>query len=110
MKILISETAKTELEKDLKQYDMTNKGLRLFITGYGWAGPSFGMALDEPKEDDHVESLEEFKVLVEKDLTDNFPELKVDFIDNAHSKGFMISTGAEGGCGGGEGGGCSGCK
>lgn len=35
MKILISEAAKMELEQELKQYDMTNKGLRLFITGYG---------------------------------------------------------------------------
>ena len=35
MKILVSETAKTEFEQELKNYDLTNKGLRVFITGYG---------------------------------------------------------------------------
>lgn len=35
MNVKISEVAKTELEQQLKNYDMTNKGLRLYITGYG---------------------------------------------------------------------------
>lgn len=35
MKIVISDAAITELEQQLKQHDMTNKGLRLFIAGYG---------------------------------------------------------------------------
>lgn len=35
MKIIISETAKTNLEKQLKEYDLTDKGLRIYISGYG---------------------------------------------------------------------------
>lgn len=35
MKINVSETAQVELEQQLKQLDMTNKGLRLYIAGHG---------------------------------------------------------------------------
>ena len=63
------------------------------------------MALDEPKDEDHVEDFGDFRVLVEKDLADNFPEIKMDFVDTPQGKGFSVSTGDSGGCGSG----CSGC-
>lgn len=35
MKISITEKAQLELEQQLKEYDMTGKGLRLYIAGHG---------------------------------------------------------------------------
>jgi len=35
MKIVVSETAKAELENQLKEHDLSNKGLRLYIAGFG---------------------------------------------------------------------------
>ena len=35
MKVIITPEAKVELVEQLKQYDMTEKGLRLYIAGHG---------------------------------------------------------------------------
>ncbi|SHJ79552.1 hypothetical protein SAMN02745975_02893 [Geosporobacter subterraneus DSM 17957] len=52
------------------------------------------MALDELKEEDHVEDCGTFSVIVAKEVLEGVPELSLDFVNNARGKGFTISTGA----------------
>ena len=56
------------------------------------------MALDEPKEEDYVEDCGDFSVIMDKDVLEGLPQVRIDFVHNANGKGFSISTGA-GGCG-----------
>lgn len=35
MKLIVTKEAQTELSEQLKQYDMTDKGLRLYVAGHG---------------------------------------------------------------------------
>jgi len=35
MKIIVTQEAQTELIQQLKEYDMTDKGLRLYVAGHG---------------------------------------------------------------------------
>lgn len=98
MKINITEKAKTMLEEQLQEHDLTDKGLRIYIAGFGWSGPSYGIALDELKEDDYIEDMGSFKAIMYNDLLKNIEELKVDYVEDYRGKGFTISTG-NGGCG-----------
>jgi Fe-S cluster assembly iron-binding protein IscA len=70
------------------------------------------MALDEPQESDTVLDRDGYSILVDAqthDVVDQSGGLTIDYVDEAHQKGYMLRLNkAGGGCGTGEGG-CSGC-
>ena len=69
------------------------------------------MALDEPKEDDHIVEQGSLKFMADPQTTDILRQsggLNIDFIDEAGRKGYMLQLGNAGGCGEGSGG-CEGC-
>lgn len=45
-------------------------GIRLYFAGYGWGGPSIGLALDEPEAEDSVLMINEIQVAIEPGLED----------------------------------------
>ncbi|MBH9841317.1 Fe-S cluster assembly protein HesB, partial [Clostridioides difficile] len=52
MKITLPETAIDTLISILKDNQDKPNNIRVYFAGDGWGGPSFGLALDEKKEDD----------------------------------------------------------
>ena len=90
MKIDVTNTAREELVKVLANKKNENKLLRIYIAGYGWGGPSFGLALDELKDDDIQVEEGEFKFVLEDLLTENFGSFTVDFSDNWLRRGFSV--------------------
>lgn len=99
MRINVTERAQSELNKILAQKDTTGKSLRLYIAGFGWGGPSFGIALDEQNDDDLKDTAGGLDFLVEKELTERYSEFHVDYVDDWLRKGFSISAdGSSGGC------------
>ena len=102
----------TELAtENLKSYLDENKidsALRIAIMSGGWSGPSLGLALDEPKENDEKYEQDGLTFLVDNNLLDTCGTIKVDFIDSGMRSGFSISSekplGDGGGC---SSGGCS---
>jgi Fe-S cluster assembly iron-binding protein IscA len=71
------------------------------------------MALDEPSDSDVTFDHGEFKILVDpqtRDVVDQSGGLTIDYVDQAHQKGYLLRlNNAGGGCGSDDGGGCSGC-
>jgi Fe-S cluster assembly iron-binding protein IscA len=70
------------------------------------------MALDEPNESDLVIDQEGFSVLVDpqtKDVVSQSGGLTIDYVDEAHQKGYLLRLNAAGGGCGTDSGGCSGC-
>lgn len=103
MKIIISEKAQAIIKKQLedKNREMGDTFLRIFVKGIGWGGPTFGIALEEQKneEKDYDEEINGLKLLVEKDLLDQYKSFKVDYSDGWFRKGFSIQAGIGGsGC------------
>lgn len=90
MKIDITMSAKTELQKVLESKN-TEKPLRIYIAAYGWGGPSFGLALDEPKDDDEQLVVDEFNFVIENGLSDNYEKFTVDYSDNWLRRGFNVT-------------------
>ena len=98
MIIDLTDKAAEELTKIIET-KKTDKPLRIYIAGYGWGGPSFGLALDEQKEGDSETKVGDFTFLLEEGLEESFGKFTVDYSDNWLRKGFtVIPDRVVGGC------------
>ena len=98
MIIDVTSKASEELTKVIES-KQTDKPLRIYVAGYGWGGPSFGIALDEHKDGDLEMSVGDFKFLIEEGLEDNYGKFTVDYSDDWLRRGFtVIPDRATGGC------------
>ena len=57
----------------------------------GWSGPSLGMALDEPRDDDDVFTENGITYLINKGLYEQVKPIRVDFADTPMGSGFHVS-------------------
>lgn len=89
MIIDLTPKATEELTK-IVETKKTEKPLRIYIAGYGWGGPSFGLALDEHKEGDIETKIDRFTFLVEEGLEESFGKFTVDYSDNWIKRGFTV--------------------
>ena len=90
MKINLTDRAKEELKKVQEEKD-NEKAVRIYVAGHGWGGPSFGLALDEQKDDDLTMDVDGLKFVYEKDLEEAFEDFNVDFNDKGFQKGFTVT-------------------
>lgn len=67
MKILASQEVLDLLKLDLEK--TKNEVVRIKISGYGWGGPSLGVALDEQREDDVIYELNGVKFAASEDIS-----------------------------------------
>lgn len=81
----------TEKLKELMETKGEDKFLKIFVAAYGWGGPSFGLALEEPKEDDEVIKSGEYNFIMDKELWDLYGKFTVDYSDNWLKRGFSIT-------------------
>lgn len=89
MKIEVTQKAKEELKRVLK-LRKDNKPIRIYVAAYGWGGPSFGLALDELKEEDIRVDTDDFTFILENYLSENFNSFTIDYSDNWLRKGFSV--------------------
>ncbi len=99
MKIDVTQRAHDELKKILEKKNSEGKSLRLYIAGFGWGGPSFGLALDEQKENDEKVTVENLEFIVDKEVTNQYNDFRIDYANDWLRKGFSISAnGSSGSC------------
>lgn len=99
MIIDLTNKAKEQL-LEVKGEKGNEKPLRIYIAGYGWGGPSFGLALDEQKDDDMTMEVEGLDFIYGKELEEAFGKFTVDYTDSGFRKGFTVQPdrGGSGGC------------
>lgn len=90
MKINITEEGKKAI-LDKVNFKKDEKNVRIYVSGVGWGGPVFGIALDDAKENDYVENKEAFNVSIEKDLIETFKGFTIDFIESWAGKRFYVT-------------------
>lgn len=105
--VKMSDSAYKEFEKVLTDNNIETNTVRIVISGMGWSGPSFGLVLDEQKENDIVEKVEDMTFLVEDDINKEFGTLAIRSGEENGYGGLSIEPEkkAEGGCSS-----CSSCK
>lgn len=92
MKINLTSIASDKL-KELLEEKKTDKHLRIFIAAYGWGGPTIGLALEDPKEDDTQVEVDNLKFTIEDGLVDTFDVVTVDYSDSWMRRGFSVIPG-----------------
>lgn len=98
MNINISEKAQEAIKKQLEDKNREDTFLRIFIKGIGWGGPTFGITLEgsTDNEKDYYEEVNGLKMIIEKDLLNQFKDFKIDYSDGWFRKGFTITAGRGG--------------
>ena len=104
MSLTVTDLAAEKLKEYLSQNNI-DSALRIALMQGGWSGPSLGLALDEPKENDEVYNQSDLKFLVEGSLLETCGEINVEYVEAGPRSGFGISSTNP--IGGGDGGGCS---
>ena len=102
----ITDSAIENLKSYLEQNNIES-ALRIALMQGGWSGPSLGLALDEPKDNDEIKEQDDLKFLVEKGLMASCGDIKVDFLDAGPRSGFSITSTIPLSSGGSSCGGCS---
>ena len=102
----VSDLAVVKLKEYMDQNNI-DSALRVTIMQGGCSGPSLGLALDEPKDNDTIFENNSLKFLIEKGLLETCGSIKVEYIDAGPRSGFGITSANPLGGGGGCGGSCS---
>ena len=87
----VTELAVTKLKEYLSQNNI-DSALRVALMQGGWAGPSLGLALDEPKDNDKIYDNDDLKFLVEDSLLTTCGSIKVEYIEAGPRSGFGITS------------------
>ena len=94
----ISEKATEMIKETLKDQEKISS-IRVVFDEGGWSGPSLGLVLDEPSENDEVFTQEGVTYVVNKDLFEQVKPIKVDFVNTPRGSGFSISSNLRKDCG-----------
>lgn len=84
MKIYSNAETINEIKKIIEVHSEQPKNVRIFVSGMGWAGPSFGLALDELKEDDKSLVYEDISFVMENMIFEQFGDFKVEFLGGGY--------------------------
>jgi HesB-like selenoprotein len=95
MRITIDDNTKASLSKALQERE--KEAVRIAIKGFGWGGPTFGVVLDEQKEDDDVFVVDEIKVVAEKEFSFLFDDTKIVETKGYFGNSFNVITGRDSG-------------
>jgi HesB-like selenoprotein len=87
----ISEKASEAIKEYLKDVQNPHP-IRIMMSGCGCSGPSLGMALDEPNENDQVFNEHGLTFLVDKELLNEAKQISIEFVESSTGSGFTITS------------------
>ena len=91
--LIITDAAVDRIKTLLAKENKPDAGLRLYISGGGCAGMSYGMSIDDAvSADDAVVRTKGVKVLVDKLSLIYLRGSKIDFVENLQTSGFQIDN------------------
>lgn len=90
MNIHITEKAAAQLNKMLEEQGPSEKKIRIMMTGIGWSGPRFDVALDEQNNDDVNLTIGNFNFILDKRLATSISAFTIDYRDLFLTKGFKV--------------------
>lgn len=71
-KFILSEDAYNEFKGFLTENDISDFNIRVNLAGFGCSGPAFNITIDEPKETDVSEKVNDITFMAETTLIDEF--------------------------------------
>ena len=92
MEINVTENASRQLENLYHRNSKSNKKFRIMVSGIGWRGPRFGIALDEQNDNDITQSVDNLYFIIDKRLANEFQAFNIDYSNFFLNRGFHIYT------------------
>lgn len=90
MEIKVTPSAAEELKNKIAEQGEKN-GVRVYLAGMGWGGPTYGLTLDEPKDTDNVYEVEGVKILFDKEASRYSKGFEIDYRSSIFGKRFSVS-------------------
>lgn len=90
MNISLDTSTRDALINDLTKHKKS--AARLMIKGFGWAGPSLGVVLDEQRNDDTVLEVDGIKFVAENEISFLFEDAKIVYRKGIFGSSFDVLT------------------
>lgn len=91
--VMVTEAAAGKVLELIQSEAEGSQSLRLFVTGGGCAGYSYGMAFDnELREGDSVQEQNGFRLLIDSESSPLLEGAEIDYIDSIQGSGFTINN------------------
>ena len=90
--LTMTDAAVQKVAEYLTDEENKGKALRVFVEGGGCSGFQYGLAFDEPAEDDTHLEFGGVKVLVDPSSAQYIKGANVDFVDTLQGSGFKVSN------------------
>ncbi|KAF0179169.1 MAG: HesB/YadR/YfhF family protein [Nitrospirae bacterium] len=104
----ISEKAAAKAREVLAEEGKAGWGLRVFGSGGGCCGPSFGLDLEEKAQaNDTVFEQNGLQVFVDNDTVEKLNSMQLDYFQDEEQEGFVLTGGEAPSCGSGSAPSCS---
>lgn len=108
--VTITEKAAEKAKAVLAAEGKESWGLRIYSSGGGCCGPSYGLDIDEKAvSDDEVIEKDGLKVFVDKTTLAGLGGMQLDYFEDGQQEGFVLSGGNPSAGGSSCGSGCSSC-
>ena len=87
----ITTIAGKKLKESFAKAENSNNFVRLFIAGFGWGGPKFGIALEGQKnKEDRISEIDGFSVIYEPQLKAFLEGVTIDYRKSFLSQGDFV--------------------
>lgn len=90
MEVKITEKASEYLKKELDDKG-NGKSVRVFVSGIGWGGPSYGVALDEQRDSDNLYNVDGVSVLFDKESSEYTKGFEIDYRKSVFGSRLIVS-------------------
>lgn len=95
----VTDTAVKEFKKFISESNANGAGIRVFATGGGCCGPSYGLDVSEKENNgDKVVEKDGLKIFVDPGVADALDGATLDYIEDGPRKGFTILGLQQSGC------------
>lgn len=92
MIINITDLAKAAFNNMFRSYNVNSKYIRVYLKEIAWYGPVFNVTLDEPTSNDKVFDIDQYKIVINKDLGTKFSIINIYYKSTRSYGDFYITT------------------
>lgn len=90
--VTLTETASKMVRDILAKEESDSLALRVYVAGGGCSGLQYGMALDDPMEDDLLVNYEGIRVVVDPESLRFIQGAEIDYVDGLMGAGFTVNN------------------
>lgn len=95
----VTDSAVKQFKKFIADSKADGSGIRIFASGGGCCGPSYGLDISEKgKKGDKVLETNGLKIFIDPAASGGLNTATIDYIDKGHGKGFKIQGLPKSGC------------